>query len=445
MHRDLKPANIKVRADGAVKVLDFGLAKAVRGGRRRRAGRSPTITTPAMTMHGMILGTAAYMAPEQAKGKAVDKRADIWAFGVVLYEMLTGARTFPGDDATDVIASVIKDQPDIARAPPQVHRLLRKCLEKDPRLRLRDIGDARDLPAGRPATGGRATLVLPWIVAAACALAAVAVAILRPGAPARAAAPALVTFQLPVADEAGAFIAVISPDGKRIAYSAGNAVWVRDLDSLDAKPVPDADGIIAQPFWSDDSRFLVFAAKGELRKADGSGGPSQVICALPGNLAGGFTMGDRIVFSSVPGGLSEVRASGGTVSTLAGGLEKLPAVIRSGGALMPDGRHFIFAVVIRFRHPRPTTAAAFSWRRWTERIPRSGCCPTRLRSPTCRRRRVHPATCCSRAAERCWRSRSGRRRWMWPEIPCGSSSRPRRSPHRRAARSSIEPAMRDGN
>ena len=149
IHRDLKPANIKVRSDGTVKVLDFGLAKAMepRGALSPSVSQSPTITTPAMTQMGMILGTAAYMSPEQARGKAVDKRADIWAFGCVLYELLTGRRAFQRPVATDTIAAVMESEPDWSVLPPStpalVRRLLRRCLEKDPMRRLRDVGDAR--------------------------------------------------------------------------------------------------------------------------------------------------------------------------------------------------------------------------------------------------------------------------------------------------------------
>ena len=153
IHRDLKPANIKVRADGTVKVLDFGLARIVdasgAGGAGRSGGmeHSPTITSPAMTQAGMILGTAAYMAPEQAKGKTVDKRADIWAFGVVFYEMLTGRAAFAGETLTDIMAAVVTREPEWAAlpaaTPTSIRKLLARCLEKDPKKRLRDIGEAR--------------------------------------------------------------------------------------------------------------------------------------------------------------------------------------------------------------------------------------------------------------------------------------------------------------
>jgi serine/threonine protein kinase len=170
VHRDLKPANIKLRPDGTIKVLDFGLAKAMTGEPLSTPGQSLTITSPA-TQHGVILGTAAYMSPEQARGRPVDKRCDIWAFGGVLYEMLTGRRAFDGDDVSDTLANVLKSDPDWSALPPgtpqNIRRVLRRCLEKDPRRRLHDIADARvdleesasDTP-GRPGASDDAPL--PW-------------------------------------------------------------------------------------------------------------------------------------------------------------------------------------------------------------------------------------------------------------------------------------------
>jgi serine/threonine protein kinase len=174
IHRDLKPSNIKLRPDGTVKVLDFGLAKVFESEGRlpSASSMSPTITSPALlTGVGVILGTAAYASPEQARGKAVDKRADIWAFGVVLYEAVTGRRLFQGEDLTETIAAVVKSEPDLSGVPPQLRRLLRKCLEKDPRKRLRDIGDAWELldaePAAVAAVPTRRQPLLPWVFARA--------------------------------------------------------------------------------------------------------------------------------------------------------------------------------------------------------------------------------------------------------------------------------------
>ena len=149
IHRDLKPANIKVRADGTVKVLDFGLAKAMEpaAGSSPNMSMSPTLTTPAMTQAGMLLGTAAYMSPEQARGRTADRRADIWAFGVVLFEMLTGTRAFGGDDISDTLANVLKVDPDWQRlpadVPARIRQLIRACLQKNPKQRIGDVQDAR--------------------------------------------------------------------------------------------------------------------------------------------------------------------------------------------------------------------------------------------------------------------------------------------------------------
>jgi hypothetical protein len=352
VHRDLKPANIKVRPDGTVKLLDFGLAKALdtAPGGTISPTQAATLTSPAMTMGGVILGTAAYMSPEQARGRPADKRSDIWAFGCVFYEMLTGERLFSGDALTDVLASVIKDQPDVGKAPSSMQRLLTRCLAKDPRERLRDIGDAWALVADdhRAVASAQSTSWLPWAIAAMLALVATVLAgllVTRRTAP-TAAAP-VVQFQLPVPEEAGAMAGtVMSPDGRRIAYSSGNQVWVRDLDALAPRLMPDADPIVVQPFWSEDSRFLLFSSSGALKKADDSGGPAQTICPLSATLLGGFTLGDRVVFASAPGGVFTVPFGGGKPTPLPGLMQEGTHSLQS-GALLPDHDHF----VVTFAHP----------------------------------------------------------------------------------------------
>ena len=243
IHRDLKPANIKLRPDGTVKVLDFGLAKALEptsasGGRR---AASPTITTPAMTRMGVILGTAAYMSPEQARGRAADKRSDIWAFGCVLYEMLTGERLFRGETITDVLAAVVNSEPDWSRVPLRTRRLLRSCLEKEPRRRLQAISDAwLVLDETAPESQVRA-LELPGGVVArsrlcSCCGGGALDAVATTG---RRRARAAISCEsapwntLPAVAGGSS----ISPDGRAVVFVAtsdGPTLWIRRLDSLTA-------------------------------------------------------------------------------------------------------------------------------------------------------------------------------------------------------------------
>jgi serine/threonine protein kinase/Tol biopolymer transport system component len=268
IHRDLKPENIKVRADGVVKVLDFGLAKTMEPASATSAGASmsPTITTPAMTQSGMILGTAAYMSPEQARGKTADKRADVWAFGAVLFEMLTGNRAFPGEDMTDTIVSVVSKEPDWrtlpAKTPPGLRRLLARALKKDPRTRLQAIGDARaqieellsgapdetraapDVPAAVPAAWPRSewSRALPWTLAASTLVFALASVLWSPW---RGASPSTTALRFtPFAfEQGGQSNPVWAPDGKAVAFAARQKdtepfqVYLRYLDSALATPI----------------------------------------------------------------------------------------------------------------------------------------------------------------------------------------------------------------
>jgi hypothetical protein len=298
VHRDLKPANIKLRPDATVKVLDFGLAKALEpvGVASPSVSLSPTITTPAMTQAGIILGTAAYMSFEQAKGRPADKRSDVWAFGCVLYEMLTGARAFaPGDDnVSDVLAAVLKTEPDWsalpASTPSAVTRLIRRCLTKDARERLRDLGDARleirdagtNEGDGAPTRAGRSRLA--WTLVASLGVMALVLAFMLFRWATRPSAPVAVFRSLilpPVGDvNAAASEArtgvprvgrglALSPDGQRLALVAPGpdgrlVLWVRPLDSTAARPLAGTEGGTS-PFWSADGRHLAFVVDGKLK------------------------------------------------------------------------------------------------------------------------------------------------------------------------------------
>ena len=309
VHRDLKPANIKVRDDGTVKVLDFGLAKALESNVGRGDAGSkdpasedpgPTMTSPAMTAMGMILGTAAYMAPEQARGRPVDRRADIWAFGCVLYEMLTARRAFAGEDISTTIAEVLKSDPALSALPPDVpsgvRRLIDRCLVKDPRRRLQSIGDARldleDAIAGRDpvSTGAVPSVVVsrsatvPWSIAglALAALAALAVW----AAPWRAAEPApVVRLTAEIGADASLVSvgppAVLSPDGTTMAFTASIAdgsthLFVRRLSALQAIKLDGTAGA-SDPFFSPRGDWIGYFSEGRMMKVRTSGGPSVTL------------------------------------------------------------------------------------------------------------------------------------------------------------------------
>src|SRR5579863_8493493 len=278
VHRDLKPANIKIRPDGSVKVLDFGLAKA--GGAQEVTADSPTMMPG--TQVGMILGTAGYMSPEQARGKEVDKRADIWAYGVVLYEMVTGKRLFEGETVSDTLAAVLRAEPDLSLAPEKTRLLLRACLEKDPKRRLRDIGDMGRLLD----TEGAATAPVQsrlsktgWVAAGLVAVVAGA----GLWAPWRKppSAPDVRRYQIPMRESmlgAPFWEFAMSPDGRNVAYVARESsrvrrLYIHSLDSLEARAVPAADvtdtsGGPVFPFWSPDSRYVAFVAGTKLRKVN---------------------------------------------------------------------------------------------------------------------------------------------------------------------------------
>ena len=369
VHRDLKPANVKVTPDGKVKVLDFGLAKAwtgdVAGGASSPdLSQSPTLAHTG-TAAGLILGTAAYMSPEQARGKPVDKRADIWAFGVVLFELLTGRRLFQGETVSDTLAAVLKTEPEWqllpASLPSRVARLLRRCLERDPRRRLRDIGEARmvleekDAGGAEPGPSPAPSRRVPWAAAVVAGAALFAAGWLLRSSP-RSADGTVRKVDLAIDDlDAGlGRIPLISPDGSRVAYMAGGRLHVRRLDQLDAVALPDGDEVLYS-CWSPDSRQLAYVRRGRAWKVPVEGGTPVDLGAVPADLVGSggsaWTSDGRIVFSgSDTVGLWAIRAEGGA------GHDILP-IDRAAEAdfheiaSLPENRGLIFTVHPKGRGP----------------------------------------------------------------------------------------------
>ncbi len=348
VHRDLKPGNIKIKPDGTVKVLDFGLAK------MGATPATPTEDSPTLSMAatqaGVILGTAAYMAPEQARGKVVDKRADIWAFGVLLHELLTGKRPFQGEDITEILASVVKEQPDLGRVPAQVRPLIARCLEKDPKKRLRDIGDVWQLLESAPAdsVAPERARPLPWLVAAVLAI-GVGVALWAPWRTAPS-APQPLRFQI-YPPEKTTFAndvdspPAISPDGSQVAFTAfgedGRArIWIRDLDALDARVLAGTEEA-GTLFWSPDSRFIGFHSGGELKKIAAAGGPTQTLCACQASVPPAWSKEGVIVFGNTQG-MMKVSAEGGTVTQLTSVDPSRGEYLHYLPSFLPDGHHFLY-------------------------------------------------------------------------------------------------------
>jgi serine/threonine protein kinase/Tol biopolymer transport system component len=375
VHRDLKPANVAVTPDGTVKVLDFGLAKAWEADAgTSNPSLSPTITSR-NTREGVILGTAAYMSPEQARGKPVDRRTDIWAFGCLLYEMLTGARTFAGDTVTDVIAAVVTRDPDWSALPPvlgeRTREVLRRCLEKDPKRRFRDIGDVRfELEEGRkpsaavPSTAPPAAAVavaparaarrpLAWLGGAAGVL-ALGTAIGWLAAP-RPADRRVVEFELQSPAGTAFYLdperpgaAVVSPDGEAVAFTAEAKgvvqLYVRPLASAAARPVPGTDGA-QYPFWSPDSRSLGYFAGGKLRKVQvmGSASPPVTICDAEEVKGASWGAAGLIVFApNASSVLMRVPEAGGTPAATTQFDTTLNEESHRHPRFLPDGRHFLY-------------------------------------------------------------------------------------------------------
>jgi Tol biopolymer transport system component len=382
VHRDLKPANVKVREDGSVKVLDFGLAKAMDEPKGSSLQDSPTITSPAMTMRGVILGTAAYMSPEQAKGKAVDRRADIWAFGCVLYEMLTGKRAFQGEDATDTIAEVLKSNVDwqalTDSTPTSIRILLRRCLEKDPRKRAPHISIARmaiddastttgelvGVTAAPPARSRISALTIaPWALAGALAIALAVIGFPHAEAPAADSGP-VTRFELTPPE---GFLSVgtrgpsvaISDDGSRLLFVAVNStnraqLFLREMSSLEAKLVPVPTVFWASMSWSPDGRHVVAShfPLGASTRDPGQGGPIGRMDPAGGPVTtlaewGRFPVwgpAGTIVYGGQDGPVYRVAENGGASSAVTELDPGIGEVAHLASTFLPDGRRFLFMV-----------------------------------------------------------------------------------------------------
>ena len=351
VHRDLKPANIKLTADGTVKVLDFGLAKA-QGPGVGGVEDSPTMTGSA-TGAGMILGTAGYMSPEQAGGKAVDKRADIWSFGVVLWEMLAGRRLFEGETVTETLAGVLRGEIGFGQlprgTPPAIRGLLRRCLDRDVKTRLRDIGEARiaitsalagGIPPGEDGEEPRrARPWLAWSVAAAAIMGFASIAFLhfreKPPAPATP-----VRFPIPVPDNAELALSV-SPDGRKLAFIAGVKLWVYSFETGESRELAASGGV---PFWSPDSRYIGYPSEGKVKKIEASGGPAQTVAEFRGGQwgCGAWNRDDVIVFGDRATGMFRVPASGGAPVQITALDPARHENNQFCPSFLPDGRHFVY-------------------------------------------------------------------------------------------------------
>ncbi|MDE3167926.1 MAG: protein kinase, partial [Acidobacteriota bacterium] len=360
IHRDLKPANVKLTPEGQVKVLDFGLAAVAQPSAAGAAAplSSPTLTMRA-TMAGVILGTAAYMSPEQASGKPVDRRADIWSFGVVLWEMLTGRRLFAGETVSHTLADVLRAEIDLAKlppgTPPAVRELLRRCLDRDAKTRLRDIGEARVM-LSRPmeeaaAAAPRRSAPAPWIAAAAALLVAAGLAWVH-FREAPAIAP-LVRTEMALPPGIAPRYGSLSPDGTRmvtegIDRDGRSQLFVRALAATAFTPIPGTEGV-NYSFWSPDSRWIGFGSGGRLWKWNVTAGQSpQVICNA--NATEGAWSPEGVILFKVEGKpLQRVPAAGGMPRNALELDSALGEVTHGGMSFLPGGKAFLFGSIGRVR------------------------------------------------------------------------------------------------
>jgi serine/threonine-protein kinase len=376
IHRDLKPANVRIRPDGAVKLLDFGLAKArdaSTGVPSEILENSPTITSPAITERGVILGTAAYMAPEQAKGTLVDKRADVWAFGVVLYEMLSGRRPFTGSNSTEVIAQILEREPDWralpTETPAHLQRLLRRCLQKDRRRRMRDCGDVM-IELGEATLETPAAVSVGWWrrpgVAAAMGVVTGALAVILAGgprAPEQVETPPQTSRFAVVApgerlDGSGRVPMSVSRDGRRVVYSGSQQLMVRSFDELTPRAIPGTEsmpapagergntGFAVQPILSPDGQTVAYSQGPQLKRVAVSGGVPTVICTCGTQYGATWSNDNSILFGRGAGpgnrgGVWRVSADGGTPEEL---IATEPGRIVLWPQLLPDGDHVLFTL-----------------------------------------------------------------------------------------------------
>ncbi len=358
VHRDLKPANIKLRPDGTVKVLDFGLARALEPASHAVAsGALATVTSPAATAFGVILGTAAYMSPEQACGQSVDRGADIWAFGAVLFEMLTGARAFQGSDPTQTVASVLRSEPEWSRLPPgtpeSIRRLLRRCLAKDRRHRLADIRDAGleiedakqrgSIPVSATGAGLRARKRWFWIAGLGSSVAVAVSLLLGRDSPPPLRPEQRVEIVTPPTNDPLSF--AIAPDGRHLVFVALSdgrpRLWLRNIESGIEQPLRGTDGA-SLPFWSPDSQSIGFFASERLLRMRLDGSAPRTLAPVVIGTGGTWNEAGAILTPMVPDSqLFRVSAESGqpvpqTIPPPEGG-HRFPA-------FLPDGKHFLFFV-----------------------------------------------------------------------------------------------------